>query len=48
MIVKKGRQIANLPEFLNNDPLIYPATNQLSILEKGFGDLENTRKTYAC
>ena len=27
MIVKKERQIANLPKLLNNDPLICPATN---------------------
>ena len=44
MIVKKEHQFVNLPEFLNNDPLICPATNQLSSLEKGFGDLESTRK----
>ena len=44
MIVKKERQIVNLPKFLNNGPLISLVTNQLSILEKGFGDLENAHE----
>ncbi len=32
----------NLPALLNNDSLLYLQTNQLSLLEKGFGDMEET------
>ena len=41
---KKRAQIINLPALLNNDSLLCPQTNQLSFLEKGFGDMEETRE----
>ena len=44
MIAKKYCQVANLPEFVNNAPLVCPETNQLSILEKGIEELEETRE----
>ena len=40
MIAKKDHRITNLPDFSNNDHLVYSTIDQLSILENGFGDLE--------
>jgi len=33
------------PSFLSNDPLICPETGEESLLEKGFGDLQESRET---
>lgn len=37
-------QMESLPTFVNNDPLICPETGEESILDKGFGDLQECRE----
>ena len=44
MTMKKPSQMDNLPTFLNNDPLLCPETNEVLLLNKGFGDLVETRE----
>ena len=44
MTAKKQSQITNLPSLLNNDSLLCPESNKISLLEKGFGDMEETRE----
>ena len=37
-------QMNTFPSFLSNDPLICPETGEESLLEKGFGDLQESRE----
>ena len=38
MIAKKQSQMSDLPKFLNNNSLLCPKSNKLSLLDEEFGD----------
>ena len=44
MRMRSNTDMESLPAFLNNDPLLCPETNEVSLLQKGFGDLGETRE----